>query len=73
MTEALKKTSAGTTQPRLALRPREAAQLLGISPRLLWTMTAMNRIPHFRIGRRVAYSVDALRAWVAKQSEGGAL
>lgn len=53
---------------RLGLRPREAAEMLGISPRLLWSLTAQNRVPHARIGRRVVYSVDALREWLAAES-----
>lgn len=35
-----------STSP-LALRPREAAKALGISPRLLWQLTKDGRIPCF--------------------------
>lgn len=39
------------------LKPREAAQRLGIGARLLWSMSAPNGpIPTVRIGRRVLYS-----------------
>jgi len=51
--------------PKLALRPREAAGALGISPRLLWTLTKNGDIPHTKIGRAVVYPVDRLREWLA--------
>ena len=50
--------------PRLALRPREAAQALGISKRLPWTLTNQGDVPHLRLGRTVVYPVDALRKWL---------
>lgn len=52
----------------LALSAIDAARRIGISPRLLWTLTNQNRIPHARIGRRVVYPVTALEAWLAQQT-----
>lgn len=55
--------------PPLALRLREAAKTLGISPRLLWQLT--------KDGKRktVLYPVTALQAWLSRESntakEGG--
>jgi len=50
---------------RLALRSREAAEALGISERLLWTLTQGNKIPHARISKGiVVYPVDQLRRWL---------
>jgi len=62
------------TEPgkRLALRPREAAQALGISERHLWTWTNQGRIPHVRIGRSVIYPRDVLDRWLAEQAAKGA-
>ena len=57
--------------PRLALKAKEAAEALGIGVQLLWEQTNVGAIPHVRIGRRVLYPVDRLRAWLAEQSEGG--
>ena len=55
-------------QDSLALRPREAAKALGISPRLLWQLTHDGVIPCVRVGsgkrRTVLYSVTALEAWL---------
>jgi predicted DNA-binding transcriptional regulator AlpA len=57
----------------LAMRPRETAKALGISPRLLWQLTRDNSIPHLRIGsgrrRVVLYSVAALQAWLDRESK----
>jgi predicted DNA-binding transcriptional regulator AlpA len=55
----------------LALRPKEAALALGISPRLLWSKTNCNEIPHVRIGRAVVYPVELLREWLTQTAKGG--
>jgi hypothetical protein len=44
--EDLRMNPSGTTRPApLALRPREAAKMLGISHRYLWTLSQQGRIP----------------------------
>ncbi len=50
----------------LAMRPKEAAKALGISPRKLWEITAdkTSGIPHTKLGRCVVYPVKALDRWV---------
>jgi len=60
-----------TTEPALLLSPRQAAAMLGISPRTLWGLTAADEIPHVRIGRRVLYSRESLAAWIARRERGG--
>ena len=59
------------TAPQLALRPREAAAALGISERLLWSMTNRGEVPHMRIGRAVVYPIEVLREWMREQAEKG--
>jgi predicted DNA-binding transcriptional regulator AlpA len=55
----------------LALRPREAAKALGISERLLWSLTApRGTIPAVRIGTCVLYPVTGLQAWLDRQAQG---
>ncbi len=55
--------------PRLLLPRRDAAVALGVSVRTLDTMTAPNGpLVPVRIGRRVLYSPDALKTWIASQS-----
>ena len=56
---------------RLGLRPKEAAEALGISERLLWTKTNCGEIPHCRIGRAILYPVDLLREYLREQAKGG--
>lgn len=54
---------------RLALRPQETARALGISERLLWSMTKEHQIPHVRLGRVVVYPICALERWLAEGAE----
>jgi excisionase family DNA binding protein len=57
----------------LALRPREAAKELSISPRHLWQLTHDGHIPCVRVGsgkRRIVLYVTAdLQAWLTRQAE----
>lgn len=56
----------------LLVDAREAARLLGISPRTLWTLTNEGRIRAAKIGRLVRYSHEELRRFCANaQKEGG--
>lgn len=61
--------------PPLALRPREAAKALGISPRHLWQLTHDGVIPCARVGsgkrRTVLYPMADLQAWLARQAQSG--
>ena len=66
-------TAKGTPAvPLLGLRPREAAAAMGLSERLLWSMTNRGEIPHLHIGRAIIYPVDLLREWMREQAEKGA-
>ena len=55
--------------PPLALRRKPAAKAIGISERLLWSLTSADRIPHCRINRVIVYPVDLLRQWLAQRCE----
>ncbi len=58
----------------LALRPREAAKALSISPRLLWQLTDDGQVPCVRVGtgrrRAVLYPMAELEAWLSHQAQG---
>ena len=54
----------------LTVNRREAARILGISERLLWTLTNSKEIPHVRIGARVLYPIDDLRVWLSQKVSG---
>lgn len=58
--------------PKLALRPREAAQALGIGERKLWAITNTGELPHARIGRAVVYPVRELQEWLSDRTKNGA-
>jgi excisionase family DNA binding protein len=59
----------------LALRPREAAKALSISPRLLWQLTKDGNIPCVRVGsgkrRTVLYPLVDLQTWLSQQTATG--
>ena len=59
----------------LALRAREAAKALSISPRHLWQLTHDGVIPCVRVGsgkrRTVLYPTAELEEWLSRQAEAG--
>ena len=59
-----------TIEP-LLLTVRQAAKVLSISERTLWSLTASGEIPAVRFGRSVRYDRIDLRRWIerAKNSE----
>ena len=68
----------GGTPPRptahapLALRPKDAARVLGIGERKLWELThPRGPIPCVRVGTCCLYPVDRLRAWLAAEAAKG--
>ncbi len=52
----------------LALRAPQAAKAIGISPRLLATLTAERRVPFVRINKAVVYPVLDLQRWLSEQA-----
>jgi DNA binding domain, excisionase family len=48
----------------LGVSVKDAAKALSISERTLWQLTKDGKIPSVRAGKRVVYSVDALKAFV---------
>jgi len=51
-------------QPPFALRPRDAAKALGISPSTLERMARAGEIPTKKIGRCTLYLVEDLKRWL---------
>lgn len=70
MIKSTKDTDNGSGPVTLALRPREAAAALGISERLLWTMTKAGDVPCVRLGRAVIYPVAKLEQWLQEKTAG---
>jgi excisionase family DNA binding protein len=52
----------------LALRSRDAAKLLGISERTLWTWVQQKRIPHVRVGGCILFPKEALTRWLSEEA-----
>lgn len=52
---------------RKLLKPDAVADLLGISPRTLWTITNAGDIPCIRIGRCLRYDEADLAAWIERK------
>ena len=50
----------------LLINATKAAEMLGISPRSLFTLTRTGTIPHVRLGRRVMYSLQCLHEAVTE-------
>ncbi len=56
--------------PPLAVPAGEAARMLGVSPRTLWSLTApRGPIPVCRVGRRVLYRVPDLEAYLRRLAQ----
>lgn len=59
---------------RLAVRAREAARLLSVSERTLWTWVATRGVPHIRLGgvkSTVLFRPEALARWLEEVETGG--
>jgi len=50
---------------RIAVGASEAARMLSISERTLWTLTKDKRIPATRVGRKWIYPVEGLRQFAS--------
>jgi excisionase family DNA binding protein len=57
------------TVPCLAMRPKQAAQALGLSPRKLWELTASKQIPCIRLGKAILYPTAALERWLEERAD----
>ena len=60
---------AQTDVVKLALGAAEAAEALSVSERHLTALVAADAIPHVRLGNRILFSPDVLRAWFREQNQ----
>lgn len=49
------------------LKSRDAAKILGICERTLWSLDRRGEIPRVNIGRAVRYDAADLYAWIERQ------
>ena len=62
-----------TLQP-LLVREREAAKLLGVCPKTIYTLARQGKLQAVRIGHSVRYDVRDIEAFIARaKSQGGAV
>jgi excisionase family DNA binding protein len=54
--------------PPLAVRRRQAAELLSVSERTLWAWTKAGKVPSVRVGHVTLYPVNLLRTWLALEA-----
>ncbi len=69
--KALSKSGDQNAQPEPLVTTKKAAQILGVSERTLWALTARGEIPRVLIGRAVRYDPADLRAFVASKKRVG--
>ncbi len=53
---------------RIALRPKEAAQALGVSARTVRDWMKNEGLPYARVGKAVLIPFDALKNWVQEKT-----
>lgn len=58
------------SMPQLLVTPKQAAQMLALSERTLWTLTKSGEITHVQRGRMVRYHVDDLNRWIECHKSG---
>ena len=56
------------TLPRLLVSSREAARMLAVSERTLFTLRKTGAIPAIQVGRAVRFSVADLEEWIRKSA-----
>lgn len=56
---------------RLVVSAGEAADMLGISEKHLYTLSTKGNLPRVQIGARVCYRIETLKAWVAAHESAG--
>ena len=63
-------TTPQTPRPQVApllVSHREAARMLAVCERTLFSLVQAGEIPAVRIGRGVRYDVEHLKAWIKKK------
>jgi excisionase family DNA binding protein len=54
------------------LKPAEAARLIGVHHKTIYSWVASGRMPHLRFGERtIRFTREQLAEWAAQQEQGG--
>lgn len=62
-------TSSEQLQGKIALRPKEAAQLIGVGMNRIYQLCHQADFPSVRVGSSFIIPVDALCRWLDRQAE----
>ncbi len=54
---------------RKTLTAQEVAEYIGVHPDTIYTMVRENQIPHFRVRRRIFFSMETINAWMRDQEQ----
>lgn len=54
---------------RKTLTVQEVAEYLGVHQDTIYTMVRQQQIPHFRIRRRILFSLESIDSWIHQQQE----
>ena len=60
-------SQANSYLPERLLDQREAAKILGVSVRYLWTLRTSGKLPFLKVGNRIKYRIEDLRRWTEEQ------
>lgn len=59
--------SAAIESQLLLVDEPTAAQMMGVSPRSIWSLEDAGELPSVRIGRRKLYAIETLRRFIAQR------
>lgn len=54
---------------RSTLTAQEVADYIGVHPDTIYTMVREKQIPHFRVRRRIFFSLESINAWMRDQEQ----
>ncbi|EWG12715.1 excisionase [Cytobacillus firmus DS1] len=54
---------------RKTLTAQEVAEYIGVHPDTIYTMVREKQIPHFRVRRRIFFSMETINAWMRDQEQ----
>lgn len=54
---------------RKTLTAQEVADYIGVHPDTIYTMVREKQIPHFRVRRRIFFSLETINAWMRDQEQ----
>ncbi|MEZ6078799.1 MAG: helix-turn-helix domain-containing protein [Pirellulaceae bacterium] len=57
---------------QILVSSRDAAKMLGISERTLWSLKTQGSIPSVKTGKSVRYRPETLRRWAEEKEQDGA-